>query len=49
MNDQLPPAGWNPDPDDATKLRYWDGQQWTDHYAPAAAPNPVTAPPAAGA
>ena len=24
------PAGWYPNPDDATQLRWWDGQQWTD-------------------
>lgn len=29
-------AGWYPDPmGDVTKLRYWDGAAWTDHYAPA--------------
>ncbi len=29
-------AGWYPDPmGDTTKLRYWDGAAWTDHYAPA--------------
>lgn len=25
-----PPAGWFPDPDDSTLLRYWDGSAWTD-------------------
>lgn len=25
------PAGWYPDPWDATSLRYWDGTQWTGH------------------
>jgi hypothetical protein len=29
------PAGWYPDTQDATKLRYWNGQRWTDHTAPA--------------
>jgi Protein of unknown function (DUF2510) len=24
-------AGWYPDPDDATKLRYWSGNTWTEH------------------
>lgn len=24
----LPPAGWYPDPANATKLRYWDGKAW---------------------
>jgi hypothetical protein len=28
------PAGWFPDPQDATQYRYWDGAQWTDHRAP---------------
>lgn len=26
---------WYPDPSGAPALRYWDGQQWTGHYAPA--------------
>lgn len=31
-----PQAGWYPDPSgDATKLRYWDGAQWTEYYAAA--------------
>lgn len=28
----LPPAGWYPDPTDATRIRWWDGTQWTDQY-----------------
>ena len=46
------PPGWYPDPADATRLRRWDGQQWTQEVllapeqAPAAASVP-TAPPAA--
>lgn len=28
-----PPAGWLPDPTDATLLRYWDGVQWTGQTA----------------
>lgn len=46
-----PPAAWYPDPEDAAHVRYWDGQQWTDHRAPAnqhpqqqAAPTPSAAP-----
>lgn len=40
------PAGWYPDPTPPTAaagLRYWDGQAWTAHVAPASLP---TAPPA---
>lgn len=34
-----PIAGWYPDPSgDQTKLRWWDGNQWTDNYADAVAP-----------
>ena len=30
------PAGWYPDPSgDISKLRYWNGAQWTENYAPA--------------
>lgn len=27
----LPPAAWYPDPEDASKMRFWDGSQWTEH------------------
>lgn len=27
-------AGWYPDPSKPRTQRYWDGEQWTDHYAP---------------
>lgn len=40
-------AGWYPDPSgDPSKLRYWDGSQWTDDYAdsPSSAPAPARAP-----
>ncbi len=31
-----PIAGWYPDPSgDQSKLRYWDGTSWTEHFAPA--------------
>lgn len=37
-------AGWYPDPSgDASKLRYWDGAQWTNDFAnaqPAQQPSP---------
>jgi cobalamin biosynthesis Mg chelatase CobN len=26
-----PAQGWYPDPSDASKLRWWDGNAWTDH------------------
>lgn len=36
------PAGWYPDPSGNTsKLRYWDGFQWTDFYQDTAA-SPVS-------
>ncbi|WP_372984945.1 DUF2510 domain-containing protein [Microbacterium sp.] len=47
------PAGWYPSPEDSTQVRYWDGAQWTQHSAPAAAPVPApvvdSAPPALSA
>lgn len=35
-----PPAGWYPDPEnpDSERSRWWDGQRWTDTYAPVTAP-----------
>jgi hypothetical protein len=29
--DSNPPAGWMTDPDDASGLRWWNGEQWTDY------------------
>jgi hypothetical protein len=29
------PAGWYADPENAANVRYWDGSQWTDDFAPA--------------
>jgi hypothetical protein len=37
------PAGWYADPNNAMQLRWWDGLQWTEHYAPN--PRPPVAPP----
>jgi hypothetical protein len=27
----LPPAGWYADPREASRVRYWDGRDWTEH------------------
>ena len=32
---ELPAPNWYPDPADPQQWRYWDGQTWTDHHAPA--------------
>ena len=44
---ELPPANWYPDPEDPGQQRYWDGAQWTEHRAPAAA-SAASAPHASG-
>ena len=33
------PSGWYDDPQDPSKLRYWDGVIWTDHVTPKQAPS----------
>jgi len=33
------PADWYPDAASG-QMRYWDGNAWTNHYAPKAAPGP---------
>ena len=38
------PAGWYPDPSDATKQRWWDGSQWTNQQQPAPGYAPPPAP-----
>ncbi|HEY0192460.1 MAG TPA: DUF4041 domain-containing protein [Kofleriaceae bacterium] len=37
-------AGWYVDPQHPSQLRWWDGQQWTDHTAPRTDPAPVRSP-----
>lgn len=34
MSDVRVPAGWYTDPSDATMLRYWTGEAWTDSVRP---------------
>ena len=38
------PAGWFPDPNGQLGQRYFDGQQWTQHFAPHAPPAAAPAP-----
>jgi hypothetical protein len=38
MTTPTTPAGWYPDPDGSGGQRYWDGTIWTEHRAPAVAP-----------
>src|SRR5690242_7591712 len=44
MSDQAAapvPAGWYPDPQDASRGRFWDGTAWTDQYHHAGQPLPI--------
>ncbi len=41
---QLPPAGWYPEPTSPTGQRWWDGAQWTEQVDPAAQPPAAPAP-----
>ncbi len=45
MSDNVVPAGWYGDPNDASRLRWWDGTNWQDHFAPAVPPAPVVVAP----
>ena len=40
----MPQAGWYDDPEDATRLRYWDGSAWTDERRPREVPPPPPGP-----
>lgn len=31
--DSAPSAGWQPDPEQPERLRYWDGERWTVHVS----------------
>ena len=44
-----PPPGWYNDPGGEPALRWWDGNQWTQHTRPAWEPQHGTAPQPAGA
>lgn len=39
-----PTPGWYPDPDNEQLARYWDGEGWTEHRAPAPSQQAVPAP-----
>jgi hypothetical protein len=47
MSDQMPPAGWYPDPDasaPAGQRRFWDGSAWTEHTTAPTTTTPTAAP-----
>ena len=41
------PAGWYPDPENATQLRWWDGAQWTENRSAPPIVNPYSTSPVA--
>ena len=30
--EDAPPAGWYPDPEGGSRLRWWEGTDWSDHF-----------------
>lgn len=44
LSTTAPPAGWFPDPGDASQERWWSGEAWTEHHREA----PAGSEPAAG-
>lgn len=47
--EDAPPPGWYPDPEGTSRLRYWEGTDWSDRFRPRpiesyAAEFPTTAP-----
>lgn len=32
--EDAPPAGWYPDPEGGSRLRWWEGADWSDRYRP---------------
>lgn len=52
--EDAPPAGWYPDPEGGSRLRWWDGTDWSGRYRPrppssSYSPAPVPVPGAGGA
>ncbi|MGV0582038.1 Ltp family lipoprotein [Mycolicibacterium elephantis] len=41
----MPAPGWYPDPSDPSRQRYFDGEAWTENYAPFGAPTPLPVQP----
>jgi len=46
VNPHPPPPGWYPDPLGAPRQRYFDGNAWTENYAPFPTPPPGVGQPA---